>query len=107
MTNFDSTTPNGVSLKTEQGLPRENNPSLPLQVSRQSHLLRTDPPHQLRSATLQISLSFQFEADFADIFEVRGTKRAKKGDRLSDCLDGDTAVLSYRGLDNVSRKNSC
>ena len=53
---------------------------------------------------LQVSLSFQFEADFADIFEVRGTKRAKKGYRLSDSLDGDAAILSYRGLDNVGRK---
>ena len=104
MTNFDSTAPNGIGLKTEQGLPRET-----IHLFRSKFLDKATCYEQIRLINyglqpLQVSLSFQFEADFADIFEVRGTKRAKKGDRLSDSLDGDTAVLSYRGLDNVSRK---
>jgi glycogen debranching enzyme len=105
MTNFDTTAANGaVSLKTEQGLPRET-----IHLFRSKFLDKATCYEQIRLINyglqpLQISLSFQFEADFADIFEVRGTKRAKRGDRLSDSLDGDTAVLSYRGLDNVSRK---
>src|SRR6202171_4932531 len=104
MTNFDTTAPNGIGLKTEQGLPRET-----IHLFRSKFLDKATCYEQIRLINyglqpLQVALSFQFEADFADIFEVRGTKRAKKGDRLSDSLDGDSAVLSYRGLDSVSRK---
>jgi glycogen debranching enzyme len=50
-----------------------------------------------------VSLLLQFDADFADIFEVRGTKRTRKGERLPDRASVDRAVLSYRGLDEVLR----
>ena len=53
---------------------------------------------------VQVSLSFQFDADFADIFEVRGTKRERKGRRLPDRVEGDCAVLAYEGLDGVHRR---
>jgi len=52
---------------------------------------------------VKVSLLLQFDADFADIFEVRGTKRAHKGERLPDRAEGDRAVLSYHGLDDVLR----
>jgi glycogen debranching enzyme len=52
---------------------------------------------------VKVSLLLQFDADFADIFEVRGTKRARKGERLPDRAEGNCAVLSYRGLDHVLR----
>jgi glycogen debranching enzyme len=51
-----------------------------------------------------VSIVFQFDADFADIFEVRGTQRARRGDRLPDQVDGDAAVLAYQGLDGVLRR---
>jgi glycogen debranching enzyme len=102
MTNFDTSTSAGV--KVENGLPRET-----VHLFRSKFLDKAACYEQIRLinyglVALQVSLSFQFEADFADIFEVRGTKRAKKGERLADSLDGDSAVLSYRGLDNISRK---
>ncbi len=102
MTNFDTSTSGGV--KIENGLPRET-----VHLFRSKFLDKATCYEQVRLINyglqpLQVSLSFQFEADFADIFEVRGTKRAKKGERLSDSLDGDAAVLNYRGLDNVTRK---
>ena len=53
---------------------------------------------------VQFSLVFQFSADFSDIFEVRGTKRLLKGERLDDLVHGDCAILAYRGLDGVVRK---
>ena len=47
---------------------------------------------------VRVSLFLQFDADFADIFEVRGTKRARKGERLPDQatqLSGDcNAILT-------------
>jgi glycogen debranching enzyme len=52
---------------------------------------------------VRASLVFQFDADFADIFEVRGTKRQRKGRRLLDQVEGDAVVLSYKGLDGVVR----
>jgi glycogen debranching enzyme len=102
MTNFDTSVSNGV--KIENGLPRET-----VHLFRSKFLDKASCYEQIRLINyglqpLQVSLSFQFEADFADIFEVRGTKRAKKGTRLVDTLDGDAAILAYRGLDNVSRK---
>ncbi len=102
MTNFDTSVSNGV--KIENGLPRET-----VHLFRSKFLDKASCYEQIRLINygltpLQVSLSFQFEADFADIFEVRGTKRAKKGTRLVDTLEGDSAVLSYRGLDDVTRK---
>jgi glycogen debranching enzyme len=102
MTNFDTSTSGGV--KIENGLPRET-----VHLFRSKFLDNATCYEQVRLINyglqpLQVSLSFQFEADFADIFEVRGTKRAKKGERLSDALDGDAAILNYRGLDNITRK---
>jgi glycogen debranching enzyme len=53
---------------------------------------------------LRVSVLFQFEADFADIFEVRGTQRAHRGERLPDQVNRDVAVLAYQGLDGVLRR---
>jgi glycogen debranching enzyme len=43
-------------------------------------------------------------ADFADIFEVRGTRRERRGRRLDDRIDGNSILLSYEGLDKVVRQ---
>jgi glycogen debranching enzyme len=48
--------------------------------------------------------SFLYGADFADIFEVRGTKRAKHGDMLQTEITEDSVIFSYRGLDGVVRR---
>ncbi len=52
------------------------------------------------SATVVLS----FGSDYADIFEVRGTTRPARGLRLPTELTLDTAVLGYRGLDDVERR---
>ena len=48
-------------------------------------------------------LELEVDADFADIFEVRGTRRAKRGERLPDQVGRDCIQLQYRGLDDVLR----
>jgi glycogen debranching enzyme len=53
---------------------------------------------------LTIPLRLTIDADFADIFEVRGTKRKRKGTRLRDAVTQDSATLSYKGLDGVVRR---
>ena len=52
--------------------------------------------------TIEVPLTLRFDADFADIFEVRGTPRARRGERLADGVDAES-VLRYRGLDRVER----
>jgi len=56
------------------------------------------------SEPASIVLRVRFAADFADIFEVRGTARQKTGQRLKDEITDDEVVFGYRGLDNVSRR---
>jgi glycogen debranching enzyme len=53
---------------------------------------------------IEISFSIRFDADFADIFEVRGLKRDRRGMRLEDVIDVDRVTLSYSGLDDVVRQ---
>ena len=55
------------------------------------------------TASVQLSLTFDIEADFADIFEVRGTPRARRGERLDPVVSGRDMRLGYRGLDNEER----
>jgi glycogen debranching enzyme len=51
-----------------------------------------------------LRLSLKFEADFADIFEVRGTKRREKGNQLATRIENDCVILSYQGLDGILRR---
>jgi glycogen debranching enzyme len=48
--------------------------------------------------------AFQWEADFHDIFEVRGIQRPKRGSYLKPEIKKNEAILSYQGLDNLIRK---
>jgi len=52
---------------------------------------------------LRLSLTFDVAADFADIFEVRGTRRERRGTTLDPIVDGATLKLGYRGLDREER----
>lgn len=53
---------------------------------------------------LEIDLSFSFAADFADIFEVRGEKRKRRGKYLPEEVEGSCVSLCYEGLDRVIRR---
>ena len=50
------------------------------------------------------SISMDFAADFADIYEIRGKPRNVHGRILDPKFGGGTALLSYRGLDDVLRR---
>jgi glycogen debranching enzyme len=58
--------------------------------------------HGTRAIDLPVSI--RFDADFADVFEVRGTQRARRGTRLPDRIAPDGCVLTYLGLDDVERR---
>ncbi len=49
-------------------------------------------------------LTIEFDADYADIFEVRGSKRERRGRRLEDVVETDAVTLAYEGLDGVVRR---
>ncbi len=51
-----------------------------------------------------VSLTIEFHADYADIFEVRGSKREQHGEQLEPEVQDGTVTLSYIGRDSVMRK---
>lgn len=53
-----------------------------------------------------LPLTFEFDADFADIFQVRGTVRPQHGEIHPPVIDGRRVTFSYTGLDGVGR-TSC
>ncbi len=53
---------------------------------------------------VNLSFFFQFQADFADIFEVRGIRRTRKGEYLDPTVSRDSVTLAYRGLDDIVRR---
>ena len=55
---------------------------------------------------IPVDLSFRlaFGADYADIFEVRGTPRERHGRRLEDEIQKNSIVMSYEGLDKIVRR---
>ena len=50
-----------------------------------------------------LRLGVRFSADFADLFEVRGEKRARRGQISVERRSDASAVLRYLGLDGVAR----
>ena len=51
-------------------------------------------------------LTLLFDNDFADLFEVRGEKRPRRGTSSSKLLGPADVVLDYRGLDGKSRSTA-
>jgi glycogen debranching enzyme len=60
--------------------------------------------HNYGRAAVDVSFAIEFDADFADIFELRGMKRDRRGRRLETQLNKDGLVLAYEGLDNRVRR---
>jgi len=52
---------------------------------------------------IQFSFTLEFEADYVDIFEVRGMKRKKRGNVLEASVKSKEIVLGYEGIDTVKR----
>ncbi len=59
--------------------------------------------HNYGDKPRDITLSFEFEADFADIFEVRGEKRLRHGQHFPDEASRTGVVMAYEGLDHIRR----
>ena len=55
---------------------------------------------------VNVTLSLAFASDFADIFEVRGIRRERRGESWAELTGGSSVLLSYRGLDGLIRRTS-
>jgi glycogen debranching enzyme len=55
---------------------------------------------------VEFSLSIGFDSDFADLFEVRGLRRPRRGRIARRVLSAEAAVLIYDGLDERVRKTA-
>ena len=53
---------------------------------------------------IQTPVALHFDADFSDVFEVRGTHRERRGVRQGDEPGTDRVVLRYQGLDRIERR---
>ncbi|HEY6389795.1 MAG TPA: amylo-alpha-1,6-glucosidase [Bryobacteraceae bacterium] len=61
--------------------------------------------HNYAVTPVDTSISIQFDADYADIFEVRGQQRPQRGVMLAAEKRSDGINLGYRGLDGVVRRS--
>ncbi|MFG1299678.1 amylo-alpha-1,6-glucosidase [Xanthobacter sp. V3C-3] len=51
----------------------------------------------------RIELAIGFDADFADLFEVRGAHRSRRGTRAAPVVERSRVRLAYAGLDGQTR----
>jgi glycogen debranching enzyme len=59
--------------------------------------------HNYGAHAISLLVSFTFGSDFADLFEVRGLARARRGFSFSEMREGQV-TLNYEGLDRVIRR---
>jgi glycogen debranching enzyme len=59
--------------------------------------------HNYVGTPVEIEIDFFYSVDFADVFEVRGLRRKRRGEMLNPSVDGNRVELRYRGLDNSVR----
>ena len=56
--------------------------------------------------TIDVRLSILFANDFADLFEVRGTRRERRGTATAQLRGNDQVLLNYHGLDDKLRRTT-
>src|SRR6185312_11607926 len=60
--------------------------------------------HNFTLREIEIDATLRFAADWADVFEIRGMKRPRRGTARKGRVEGDRVVLAYDGLDRVARE---
>ncbi len=59
--------------------------------------------HNYGTTEITLPITLEFHADFVDIFEVRGARRTRSGERFPVQFRGDTVLFGYLGLDGRMR----
>jgi len=62
--------------------------------------------HNFDTRPHAVTLGIRFAADFADLFEVRGQKRAQRGQISAERRSDSSVALRYLGLDEIERITS-
>jgi glycogen debranching enzyme len=60
--------------------------------------------HNYGQQPLRIELEILFTTDFADIFELRGTERLRRGEVSAPIVESGCIRLPYKGLDGIQRE---
>lgn len=104
----------GTVLKVDLSNPLidTNSPSLPqgiLHVLRTKFLWESGCHEQIRVSNygnekISTTLTLFFDADYADIFEIRGTKRKQWGTHLQPRIKDRQLFFAYKGLDGLHRR---
>ncbi len=55
---------------------------------------------------VRLGVSFTFAADFVDLFEVRGARRERHGEKSAEVVAPNEVALVYHGLDDKTRRTS-
>jgi len=55
------------------------------------------------SQSVDVRIDLRFDCDFADLFEVRGLKRERRGTASRSLIKGHQVSLNYQGLDGATR----
>ena len=58
------------------------------------------------SLPVDLRIAFRFGSDFADLFEVRGLKRERRGATRRPSITGHQVLLNYHGLDGTTRRTA-
>ena len=61
--------------------------------------------HNFDARAQKCWLTLNFAADFADLFEIRGMQRAKRGETSTAVIGGTKTIFRYLGLDMVERRS--
>src|SRR5262249_10561378 len=56
------------------------------------------------SEAAELEFTVELDADFIDLFEVRGMQRQQRGTLLPVAPERDGPVFAYRGLDGITRR---
>jgi len=62
--------------------------------------------HNHSDRPFDLQVSFAFASDFADVFEVRGMRRKRRGTASTSPIGSSGMELNYFGLDGIERKTT-
>ena len=108
---IDLTNPDIVDAEPAIANGAEERVTLPGRMFHVRHLITIYRDHLYQTAAIEsfarephsFEIGWAFEADFVDVFEVRGYLRPRRGLLLPARIEPTSVVLAYRGLDDVLR----